>query len=116
MRMKIRRGDIFLAQLDPVIGSEQGRIRPVLIIQNDFGNKVSPTTIITPLTTRIYSKEFATNVEINKKESKLKVDSTVLLNQIRAIDKRRVIRKLSSLDIFTMKKVDLAIKISLDLL
>ena len=113
--MKIRRGDIFLTQLDPVVGSEQGRIRPVLIIQNDFGNKVSPITIIAPLTTKIYSKDFATNVFLLKKDSGLKVDSTILLNQIRTIDKKRMIKRISNLDSELMRRVDIAIRISLGL-
>ena len=113
--MRIRRGDIVLAQLDPVVGSEQGRTRPVLVIQNDFGNRIAPTTIIAPLTTRAYTKKFLTNVEISKQDSKLKVDSTILLNQIRTIDKKRIIKKLASLNASLMNKVDLAIKTSLDL-
>lgn len=113
--MEIKRGDIFLANLEPVLGSEQGRVRPVLVIQNNLGNKSSPVIIVATITSKIYSKEFATNVEIRKQDSKLKVDSTILLNQIRGIDKRRLIKKLSFLDDDLMKKVNLAIKISLDL-
>ena len=113
--MEIKRGEIVLAGLEPVKGSEQGGVRPVLIIQNDGGNKFSPTTIIAPITSKEFSKEFPTNVAISKQESRLNNDSTVLLNQIRTIDKSRVIKKISSLDLFTMNKVDLAIKISLGL-
>ncbi len=113
--MKIKRGDIVLANLEPVVGSEQGSIRPVLIIQNDISNEHSPTTIIAPITSRIYSKNFPTNVFISKSDSKLDKDSTILLNQIRAIDKRRIIKKISSLDYFLMRKVDLAIRASLGL-
>ena len=111
----IKRGDIVLAGLEPVKGSEQGGVRPVLVIQNDEGNKFSPTTIIAPITSKEFSKEFPTNVAISKQESRLNNDSTVLLNQIRAIDKSRVIKKISSLDFYTMNKVDFAIKISLGL-
>ena len=111
----INRGDIFLADLKPVKGSEQGGIRPILIIQNDISNKHSPVTIIASLTSKMFEKEFPTNVFLLKKDSKLGKDSTVLLNQIRTIDKSRLIKKISSLDKQLMKKVDLAIKISLDL-
>lgn len=113
--MEIKRGDIVLAGLEPVKGSEQGGVRPVLVIQNNEGNKFSPTTIIAPITSKEFSKEFPTNVTISKQESKLNNNSTVLLNQIRTIDKSRVIKKISSLDFYTMNKVDLAIKISLGL-
>lgn len=113
--MKIKRGEIVLVNLEPVIGSEQGRIRPALIIQNDIGNELSPTTIIAPITSKIYSKEFPTNVFLRKQDSKLDKDSTVLLNQIRTIDKIRIIKKIIMLDDFLMKKVDMAVKISLGL-
>ncbi|MFH1711191.1 MAG: type II toxin-antitoxin system PemK/MazF family toxin [Nanoarchaeota archaeon] len=111
--MEIKRGDIVLAGLEPVKGSEQGGVRPVLIIQNDEGNKYSPTTIIAPITSKEFTKEFPTNVEMSKQESKLNSNSTVLLNQIRTIDKSRIIKKISSLDNFTMNKVYRAIKVSL---
>ena len=113
--MKVLRGDVVLANLEPVVGSEQGSIRPVLIIQNDTSNEYSPTTIIAPVTSRIYTKEFPTNVFVLKKDSKLDKDSTILLNQIRTIDKSRIIKKLTKLDGSIMNKVDLAIKVSLGL-
>jgi len=113
--MKIQRGDVVLANLEPVVGSEQGRIRPVLIIQNDISNQNSPTTIIAPVTSKVYSKEFPTNVFISKRDSSLDRDSTILLNQIRTIDKARIMKKISNLSSYLMKKVDLAIRISLDL-
>ena len=112
---QIIRGEIVVANLEPVKGSEQGGIRPVLVIQNDTLNKYSPTTIIAPITSKIYTKEYLTNVIIKKEDSKLKVDSTILLNQIKTIDKRRIIKKIVSLDNFTMNKVDRAIKVSLSL-
>ena len=112
---QIIRGEIVVANLEPVKGSEQGGIRPVLVIQNDTLNKYSPTTIIAPITSKIYTKEYPTNVIIKKEDSKLKVDSTILLNQIKTIDKRRIIKKIVSLDNFTMNKVDRAIKVSLSL-
>jgi len=113
--MKIRRGDIVLVNLDPVIGSEQGKIRPAVVMQNDMGNEYSPITIIAPITSKIFSKEFPTNVKITQKESGLKEDSTVLLNQIRTIDKSRITRKISTLNAETMSRINLAIKISLAL-
>ena len=113
--MEIKRGDIILAVLEPMKGSEQGGVRPVLVIQNDEGNQFSPTTIIAPITSRIYEKEYPTNVFIKKEDSLLNNDSTILLNQIRTIDKRRIIKKIGLLDNFTMNKVDRAIKASLAL-
>ena len=115
MRMEIKRGGILLANLEPIQGSEQGGIRPVLVIQNNLSNKYSPVIIIAAITSRIFNKEFPTNVLITKGESGLKTDSTIMLNQMRTIDKNRVIKKLGFLDNFIMHKVDLAIKISLDL-
>src|SRR3989344_6758656 len=112
---QIIRGEIVVANLEPVKGSEQGGIRPVVVIQNDTLNKYSPTTIIAPITSKIYTKEYLSNVIIKKEDSKLKVDSTILLNQIKTIDKRRIIKKIVSLDNFTMNKVDRAIKVSLAL-
>ncbi len=113
--MDVRRGDVFLVNLDPTVGSEQGKTRPCLVIQNDDGNKFSPTTIIAPTTTKIFEKEYPTNVEVVAEESGLNFDSTVLLNQIRAIDKSRLMRRLCHLSPAIMRKVDLAIKASLGL-
>lgn len=111
----IKRGMVVIANFNPVKGSEQGGIRPAIIIQNDFGNKYSPTTIIAPVTSRKYNKEFSTNVKISKIDSKLNEDSTILLNQITTIDKSRITRKISLLDNNIMDKVDMAIKVSLNL-
>ncbi|MEK6840681.1 MAG: type II toxin-antitoxin system PemK/MazF family toxin [Nanoarchaeota archaeon] len=113
--MLIKRGDIFLANLEPIIGSEQGGIRPVLIIQNDTSNVYSPVTITAAITSKVFSKEFPTNIFILKKESGLGRDSTILLNQIRTIDKSRLIKKISSLDSYTLNKVERALKVSLAL-
>ena len=113
--MIIKRGDIFLANLEPIKGSEQGGIRPVLIIQNDISNKNSPVTIIAAITSKIFEKEYPTNVFVSKEDSKLDKDSTVLLNQIRTIDSSRLMKKIGLLDNFTMNQVDMAIKISLAL-
>ncbi len=113
MVMQIKRGDIFSANLEPIRGSEQGGVRPVLIIQNDISNKYSPVTIIAAITSKIFDKEFPTNVFISKEDSNLDKDSTILLNQIRTIDNKRLIKKIGFLDNFTLKKVDKALKISL---
>ena len=111
--MEIKRGEIVLVNFEPVRGSEQGGIRPSLIIQNDIFNKYSPTTIVAPITSKLFKKEYPTNVIIKKIESRLSLDSTILLNQIKTIDKSRIIKKIGLLDNFTMNKVDRAIKVSL---
>lgn len=113
--MKIKRGEIVIAKLEPVKGSEQGGIRPCLILQNDISNEFSPITIIAPITSKIYTKNYPTNVFLDKEDSNLDKDSTILINQIRAIDKSRIIKKIASLDEDLMRKVNLAIKISLGL-
>lgn len=113
--LNIKRGDIFLVNFNPVRGSEQGSIRPALIIQNNLGNKYSPLTIVAPITSRNFTKQFQTNVFVSEVDSKLKKASNVLLNQIRTIDKSRLIKRIGFLDEYLMKKVDMAIKISLDL-
>ncbi|MFA7707569.1 MAG: type II toxin-antitoxin system PemK/MazF family toxin [Candidatus Pacearchaeota archaeon] len=111
----VERGDIFLVNLEPIRGHEQGGVRPCLIIQNDEGNRHSPLTIIAPLTSKLFSREFATNVFISKQDSNLDKDSTIMFNQIRTIDKRKITKKISSLNYNLMGKVDMAIKISLGL-
>ncbi len=113
--VEVRRGDIVLVNLEPIKGSEQGGVRPSLIIQNNIGNKYSPTTIIAPITAQQFSNEFPTNLLLLKQDSGLEKDSTILLNQIRTIDKRRIIKKLGILDSNIMNKVDLAVKVSLGL-
>ena len=92
MKMEISKGDIFLANLEPIQGSEQGGIRPVLIIQNNISNKYSPVTIIAAITSKIFDKEYPTNVKISKQDSSLKIDSTILLNQLRTIDNKRILK------------------------
>lgn len=113
--MVIKRGEIFLANLEPTKGSGQGGIRPVLIIQNDISNKHSPVTIIAAITSRVFEKEYLTNIFIPKEISKLDKNSTVMLNQIRTIDCSRLIKRIGSIDNFTMNKIDRAIKVSLAL-
>ena len=113
--MDIRRGDIIIVRLEPVQGSEQGGTRPCLIIQNDEGNKYNPLTIVAPITSKIFTKNYPTNVFLSKNDSKLDKDSTVMLNQIRTIDKSRIIKQISNLNYLIMNRVDLAIKVSLGL-
>lgn len=109
----IERGEIYLADLDPVMGSEQSGIRPVLIIQNDMGNYYSHTTIIASITSDIRHKpNLPTHVFIKAREG-LKYDSIVLLEQVRTIDKRRLIRKLGTLKYYEMKKIDSHLMISM---
>ena len=111
--VEIKRGDIVLVNLEPVKGSEQGGLRPCLIIQNDISNKYSPVTIIAAITSKIFDKEFPTNVFVSKEDSGLDKKSTILLNQIKTIDKSRIIKKISSLDSFIMTQVDNSLKVSL---
>jgi len=113
--MEIKRGDIVLVDFEPVRGSEQGGIRPSLIIQNDIFNKYSPTTIVAPITSKRFNKNYPTNVFISKTESNLNKDSTILLNQIKTIDKTRVIKRIGGLNPMIMMSVDIAIKVSLSL-
>lgn len=113
--MIIKRGEIFLANLAPIIGREQGGIRPVLIIQNDVSNKNSPVTIVAAITSKVFEKEYSTNIFMSKNESNLEKDSTILLNQIRTVDTSRLIKKIGQVDNFTMNNVDRAIKVSLGL-
>ena len=111
----VKRGDIFLANLEPVRGSEQGGIRPVLIIQNDTSNKHSPVTIAAAITSRFFDREFPTNVPISRRESGLDKDSTILLNQLRTLDVSRMIKKIGSLNAVIMDSVDKSLIISLGL-
>ena len=110
-----KRGDVWLANLDPVTGSEQGRTRPVIIIQNDIANEYSPVVIIAAMTTTVGSQKYPTEVHVSAPEGGLQRDSVILLNQIRTIDKRRLIERWGRLSPKTMKKLDEALKISLAL-
>ncbi|HII86059.1 TPA: type II toxin-antitoxin system PemK/MazF family toxin [Candidatus Bathyarchaeota archaeon] len=111
----MHRGDIFWADLDPVRGSEQGKTRPVLIIQNDMGNEYSPVTIIACITTNLSRKNYPTNVFISARDTGLTSDSIVLLNQIRTVDKSRLTKKAGHVPEHKMLEVDEALKISLNL-
>lgn len=111
--MEVVRGDIFYADLSPVVGSEQGGVRPVLVVQNDVGNKYSPTVIIAAITSQLTKAKLPTHIELNKDKYNLDKDSIVLLEQLRTLDKRRLKEKITQIDENTMKKVDIAIMISL---
>ena len=114
--MKVNRGDLFYANLSPVLGSEQGGVRPVVIIQNEAGNKYSPTTIVAPITSRKNKTRLPTHVRINASEEYgLPRDSMVLLEQIRTVDKERLREKIGELGERIMLDVDRAILISLEL-
>jgi len=110
---EVKRGDIWLVNLDPTIGHEIRKSRPAVIIQNDLGNKYSPITIVAPITSQNIERTYPIEVVLDKKSSGLEKISKVLLNQIRAIDKRRLIKKLGKIDYETMMNVDYSIKISL---
>jgi len=115
--VEVLRGDVYYADLNPVVGSEQGGVRPVLIIQNDIGNKYSPTVIIAAITSKIDKAKLPTHVEIPASDSsKLNRDSVILLEQIRTIDKKRLQRHITHLGDETLQKVNEAIEISLGLI
>lgn len=111
--LTIKRGEIYYADLSPVVGSEQGGVRPVLIIQNDIGNKYSPTVIVAAITSQLSKAKIPTHIELPAVEYNLPKDSVVLLEQIRTIDKRRLKEKISILDQQKMRQVNIAILVSL---
>lgn len=111
----IKRGEIYYADLSPVVGSEQGGIRPVLIVQNDVGNKFSPTVIAAAITSQKEKSKLPTHIELDPENCGLAKDSVVLLEQIRTIDKKRLKEKMGSLDYGSMNKVDKALSISFGL-
>ena len=113
--MDINRGEIYYADLSPVVGSEQGGVRPVLVVQNDVGNKYSPTVIVAAITSQLSKAKLPTHIELDKESYNLPKDSVVLLEQIRTLDKRRLKEKVSSLDNMAMQKVDFAILVSFGL-
>ena len=113
--MLVKRGVIFYADLSPVIGSEQGGIRPVIIMQNDIGNRYSPTVIVAAITSQINKAKLPTHVEISSEEYGLNRDSVVLLEQIRTLDKRRLKEKIGHMTDSDMEKVNKALLISLSL-
>lgn len=113
--MLIKRGDIFYADLSPVIGSEQGGVRPVVVIQNDIGNKYSPTIIVAAITSQLNKAKLPTHVNVDAKGVPLPKNSVILLEQIRTIDKKRLREKIGRFGDNIMEEIDKAILISLAL-
>ncbi len=113
--MIIKRGDIFYADLRPVVGSEQGGVRPVLIIQNDMGNRHSPTVICAAITSKMNKAKLPTHVEITADKYGIVKDSVILLEQVRTLDKSRLRERVCHLDDDILKKIDQALLISLAL-
>lgn len=111
--MTVRRGDIFYADLSPVVGSEQGGIRPVLIVQNDIGNKFSPTVIAAAITSQRFKTNLPTHIRVNADGSGLAKDSIILLEQVRTLDKQRLKEKMGNLPDADMTRVDRALSVSL---
>ncbi len=111
--MTVRRGDIFYADLSPVVGSEQGGIRPVLIVQNDVGNKFSPTVIAAAITSQRFKTNLPTHIRVHASGSGLARDSIILLEQVRTLDKKRLKDKMGNLDSADMNRVDRALSVSL---
>ena len=109
----IKRGELYYADLSPVIGSEQGGVRPILIVQNDTGNKYSPTIIAAAVTSKLNKAKLPTHIEISANEFGLNKDSVILLEQIRTLDKRRLKERIGELSPNTMSKVNTALLISL---
>lgn len=113
--MIIRRGDIYYADLSPVIGSEQGGVRPVLVVQNDVGNKYSPTVIAAAITSQINKAKMPTHIEVDALQYGLSKDSVILLEQVRTIDKKRLKEKIGHLEGDLMNQVNNALSISFGL-
>lgn len=109
----VKRGEIYYADLSPVVGSEQGGVRPVLVVQNDIGNKYSPTVIAAAITSRLTKARLPTHIEISGRSYGLQKDSVILLEQIRTLDKRRLKERIGALPENTMRSVDGALLISL---
>lgn len=113
--MTVKRGEIYYADLSPVVGSEQGGVRPVLIVQNDVGNKFSPTVIAAAITSQKDKSRLPTHIALSAEHCGLSKDSVVLLEQIRTIDKRRLKERMGKLDISSMRNVDRALSVSFGL-
>ena len=111
----VKRGDIYYADLSPVVGSEQGGVRPVLVIQNDIGNKHSPTVICAAITSKMNKAKLPTHVELNTRRCAMVRDSVILLEQLRTIDKQRLKEKICHIDGALLQEVDRALKVSLEL-
>ncbi len=113
--MQVKRGDIYYADLSPVVGSEQGGLRPVLIIQNDVGNRYSPTVIAAAITSRMGKTKMPTHIDVYADKAGLARDSVILLEQVRTLDKRRLREKMGHLDDTVMTEVNTAIAVSFGL-
>ncbi len=113
--MIIRRGDIYYADLRPVVGSEQGGVRPVLVIQNDTGNRHSPTVIVAAITSKMNKAKLPTHVELSSRTCQIVKDSVILLEQLRTIDKQRLKDKVCHLDEGVLEQVNRALRVSLEL-
>jgi len=113
--VEIKRGDVFYADLSPVIGSEQGGMRPVLIVQNNVGNHYSPTVIVAAITARISKPKMPTHVGITADHTGIEKNSVILLEQVRTIDKQRLRDRVTHLEDATMKQVDKALQVSIGL-
>lgn len=113
--MIIRRGDIYYADLRPVVGSEQGGIRPVLVVQNDTGNRHSPTVIVAAITSKMNKAKLPTHIELSTRQCSIMKDSVVLLEQLRTIDKQRLKDKVCHLDDTLLERVNRGLQVSLDL-
>ena len=113
--MIVQRGDIYFADLSPVVGSEQGGVRPVLVIQNNIGNRFSPTVIVAAITAQIQKAKLPTHVEIEAEKYGFERDSVILLEQVRTIDKQRLTDKITQLDEQMMEKINHALEVSLGL-
>lgn len=109
----IKRGELYYADLSPVVGSEQGGVRPILVVQNDTGNKYSPTIIAAAVTSKLNKAKLPTHIELSAHEFGLQKDSVILLEQIRTLDKRRLKDRIGELPPTTMKRVNVALLISL---
>jgi mRNA interferase MazF len=116
MKTAVVRGEVYLVNFDPTTGAEIQKTRPALIIQNDVSNQHSPVTIVAAITSKFDEKLYPTEVLIAAQEGGLNIDSVILLNQIRSIDRKRLIRRLGKINVKTLKKVDIALKISLGLI
>lgn len=112
----IRRGEIYCADLNPIIGSEQGGVRPVLVLQNDVGNRFSPTVIVAAITSQICKARLPTHVEVYREDCGLQADSVILAEQIRTIDKRRLRERMGALPPDKVDEVERALKISLGII
>ena len=113
--MQVKRGDIYYADLSPVVGSEQGGVRPVLIIQNNVGNRHSPTVICAAITSKMNKAKLPTHVELDTRRCNMVKDSVILLEQLRTIDKQRLKEKICHIDSDLLERVNQALKISLEL-